>query len=431
MYDETNSAPPARVRGLLTAIAVAALVYFAAPSVRASSLPAGFTERNVITGLSAPNSFEFAPDGRIFICQQGGQLRVVDAAGTLLATPFITLTVSSTGERGLLGVALDPGFASNNYVYVYYTATTPTVHNRVSRFTANGNVAPAGSEVVLLDLDNRVGATNHNGGACSSAPTASSTSRSARTPTSNSQTLTNLLGKILRINSDGSIPTDNPFFNDPTPGIRKEIWAYGFRNPWRFTVPADVRHMLRRRRGQRDVGGSRHRHGREQLRMAWNGGEPLHRQRGMHGRPGHLRIQPQRHERGDHGRRVLSGRRLPALVSWRVLLRRFVEELHSLPRARAGNNVLSDNTFATGADGPVDIRYHDNAIWYTAINTGQLRRITYPSRSPLAGDWDFNTQSSIGLYTPTTGTFRFETRTRRAPRTSSSSSARSIRASWR
>src|SRR3970282_870971 len=104
-----------------------------------------------------------APDGRLFVAQQSGALRVVKN-GALLATPFLTVTVDSAGERGLLGVAFDPAFATNQYVYVYYTAKTPTIHNRVSRFTANGNVAVAGSEVAILDLES-LSATNHNGGA--------------------------------------------------------------------------------------------------------------------------------------------------------------------------------------------------------------------------------------------------------------------------
>ena len=96
---------------------------------------------------------QFAPDGRLFVCEQGGRLRVIKN-GALLSTPFLTVTVSSSGERGLLGVAFDPDFAVNQFVYVYYTATSPTIHNRVSRFTANGDVAAPGSEVVLLDLEN-------------------------------------------------------------------------------------------------------------------------------------------------------------------------------------------------------------------------------------------------------------------------------------
>ena len=126
----------------------------AAPTpAAAATLPAGFTEAQIAGGLASPTAMQFAPDGRLFVCEQGGRLRVIKD-GVLLPTPFLTLTVNSSGERGLLGVAFDPAFATNHFVYVYYTATTPTVHNRISRFTANGDVAVAGSEVVILDLDN-------------------------------------------------------------------------------------------------------------------------------------------------------------------------------------------------------------------------------------------------------------------------------------
>ena len=96
---------------------------------------------------------DFAPDGRLFVCLQGGQLRVIKN-GASVADSVCHLTVTSSGERGLLGVAFDPNFATNNFVYVYYTVTSPPMHNRVSRFTANGDVAVAGSEMVLLDLEN-------------------------------------------------------------------------------------------------------------------------------------------------------------------------------------------------------------------------------------------------------------------------------------
>ena len=107
---------------------------------------------------------EFAPDGRIFVAEQGGNLRVIKN-GSLLSTPFLHVDVDSTGERGLLGVAFDPDFASNRFVYVYYTTASSPIHNRVSRFTANGDVAVTGSESVLLELNDLSGATNHNGGA--------------------------------------------------------------------------------------------------------------------------------------------------------------------------------------------------------------------------------------------------------------------------
>jgi glucose/arabinose dehydrogenase len=201
----------------------------------AATLPAGFSEQLVAGGLSSPTAMKIAPDGRVFICLQGGQLRVVKN-GALLATPFVSLTVSSSGERGLLGVAFDPNFATNQYVYVYYTATTPSIHNRVSRFTANGDVAVQNSEVVILDLENLTSATNHNGGAIAFGLDGKLyVAVGDNATSSNSQTLNNRLGKMLRINPDGTIPADNPFYNTTT-GANRAIWALGLRNPFTFAM---------------------------------------------------------------------------------------------------------------------------------------------------------------------------------------------------
>src|SRR4051812_26298072 len=177
---------------------------------QAATVPAAFSDETVATGLSSPTAMAFAPDGRLFVCQQGGQLRVIKN-GSLLATPFLTVSVNSSGERGLLGIAFDPSFLSNHFVYVYYTATTPAVHNRISRFTANGDVAVSGSELMLMDLENLSSATNHNGGAMHFGPDGKlyiAVGENANRD--NAQTLANRLGKVLRINTDGSIPSDNP-----------------------------------------------------------------------------------------------------------------------------------------------------------------------------------------------------------------------------
>jgi glucose/arabinose dehydrogenase len=209
---------------------------------RAATLPAGFSETMIANGLSSPTAMDFAPDGRLFVCLQRGQLRVIKN-GSLLATPFLSLTVNFSGERGLLGIAFDPNFATNNFVYVYYTATTPAIHNRVSRFTANGDVAVAGSEVVLLDLEN-LSATNHNGGAIHFGPDGKLyVAVGENAVPSNSQTLTNRLGKFLRINSDGTIPSDNPFFNTAT-GVNRSIWALGLRNPFTFAFQPGTNRMF-------------------------------------------------------------------------------------------------------------------------------------------------------------------------------------------
>ena len=183
---------------------------------------------------------EFAPDGRLFVTQQGGQLRVIKN-GVLLPTPFLTLTVNSAGERGLLGIAFDPNFAANQFIYVYYTATTPAVHNRISRFKANGDVVDTSAgELVLLDFDNLSSATNHNGGALHFGIDGKLyAAHGDNANGSNAQTLNNLLGKIIRMNpvSDptAQIPTDNPFFATAS-GKNRLIWTLGLRNPFTFSI---------------------------------------------------------------------------------------------------------------------------------------------------------------------------------------------------
>jgi glucose/arabinose dehydrogenase len=175
----------------------------------------------------------FAPDGRLFVCLQDGQLRVIKD-GALLPTPFASLSVTLASERGLLGIAFDPDFSANHFVYVYYTTSTTPIHNRISRLTASGDVAAAGSETVVVDLDNLSSATNHNGGAIHFGPDGKLYAAVGENGNAaNAQTLNNRLGKILRINSDGTIPTDNPFFNTAT-GANRAIWALGLRNPFTF-----------------------------------------------------------------------------------------------------------------------------------------------------------------------------------------------------
>lgn len=212
---------------------VALSVLLASPA-SAATLPPGFSETLVAGGLQSATAMAIAPDGRIFVCEQGGTLRVIKN-GALLPVPFTSVTVNATGERGLLGVTFDPNFATNGYVYVYYTATSPTVHNRVSRFTAAGDVAVAGSETILMDLES-LGATNHNGGAIHFGRDGKLyIAVGENAVPSNAQTLSNRLGKILRINADGTIPDDNPFYATAT-GVNRSIWALGLRNPYTFAV---------------------------------------------------------------------------------------------------------------------------------------------------------------------------------------------------
>ena len=210
------------------------LIAICAAVIKAATVPAGFTDAVVASGLNVPTAMALAPDGRIFVCQQGGALRVIKN-GALLPTPFLTVNVDSQGERGLLGVAFDPNFVSNQLVYVYYTATTSTIHNRISRFTASGDVALAGSETIITELPNLSGATNHNGGAIHFGPDGLLyVAVGDNANGTNAQSLGTRLGKLLRITSTGGIPTNNPFFNTAT-GDNRAIWALGVRNPFTFS----------------------------------------------------------------------------------------------------------------------------------------------------------------------------------------------------
>ncbi|HVH26772.1 MAG TPA: PQQ-dependent sugar dehydrogenase [Vicinamibacterales bacterium] len=224
-------------------LVIAAALVWCSPvsSVRsATGLPPGFQDVLVVSGLSNPTAMQFSPDGRLFVAQQGGQLRVIKN-GVLLTTPFLTLSVNSSGERGLLGLAFDPNFASNQFVYVYYTATSPAIHNRISRFKANGDVVDTTvAEVVLLDFDNLSSATNHNGGAMHFGLDGKLyAAHGDNANGSNAQSLSNLLGKIIRMNPvadpTAQIPTDNPFFSTAS-GKNRLIWVMGLRNPFTFNV---------------------------------------------------------------------------------------------------------------------------------------------------------------------------------------------------
>ena len=219
---------PGRARARIAVLAALFMVVAAAP---AATVPDGFVDGIYVRVPSDATAMKFARDGRLFIAQQSGKLRVVQN-GTLLATPFLTVSVNSSGERGLLGIAFDPNFATNRFVYVYYTATRPVIHNRVSRFTANGNVAVPGSEVVLLNLNPLSSATNHNGGAIHFGNDGKLyIAVGDNVNGANAQTLGNLFGKILRLNRDGTIPADNPFFAQAS-GVNRAIWARGLRNPF-------------------------------------------------------------------------------------------------------------------------------------------------------------------------------------------------------
>jgi glucose/arabinose dehydrogenase len=204
----------------------------------AVTLPSGFTQSQVVSGLTDPTDMEFAPDGRLFVAEQAGRVRIVKPDGTLAKFLNISTKVDSTSERGLQALTFDPDFSTNHYVYLQYTkkatSTTPA-HNRVVRVTANGNKVVSGSEKLIFRLGNQNDA-HHMGGAIDFGADGKLyiATGDNETPT-NAQQLTNLFGKMLRINKDGTIPTGNPFYTTAS-GNNRAIWALGLRNPFKFAV---------------------------------------------------------------------------------------------------------------------------------------------------------------------------------------------------
>jgi glucose/arabinose dehydrogenase len=216
------------------------------PTVNSLPDPSGYTWQEVVSGLSQPEGLVNAGDGsgRLFIVEQAGLIRILQD-GAILEKPFLNLTqrVVCCGERGLLGLAFHPGYAENGYLYVNYTEeVSGKTYTVIARYTVSANdpnQADPGSEMRILHIDQPY--QNHKGGQLQFGPDGYlyiglGDGGSEGDPLGNGQSLETLLGKMLRIDVDYeepySIPADNPFVDG---GGLREIWAYGLRNPWRFS----------------------------------------------------------------------------------------------------------------------------------------------------------------------------------------------------
>lgn len=219
------------------------------------ALPQGFRADVVASGFNGATALEVAPDGRIFVCEQIGKLRVLKD-GKLMTKPFVTLPVDATWERGLIGVTVAPDFPKTPHVFVCYVAAKPYPHHVVSRFTARGDVAEPGSEKILLEGDDqrKLGGTipaGHQGGALHFGKDGKlyiaigdqTAGKPAQEPNS-------LLGRLLRINPDGSIPSDNSFYSKAG-GKYRAAWIRGLRNPFTFAVQPESGRLF-----INDVGGN-------------------------------------------------------------------------------------------------------------------------------------------------------------------------------
>ncbi len=211
----------------------------------------------VSAGLTQPLFITNAGDGsgRLFIVERAGRIRIIKN-GVLLSTPFLdihTIVNSSSSEQGLLTIAFHPQYTTNGLFYTVHTGQDGSlVLSKFARSQNNADLANANSMAPLLTIPHP-NQSNHNGGTLAFGPDeylywSTGDGGGAGDVSNNAQNLTVLLGKILRIDVNSGppygIPTDNPFFNSADPAVRKEIWAYGLRNPWRFSFDRQTGDMF-------------------------------------------------------------------------------------------------------------------------------------------------------------------------------------------
>ena len=216
------------------------------------------------TGFNDPVNIQHAGDDRLFIVEQGGIIKILNSDGTTNATPFLNVSslVSNGSEQGLLGLAFHPNYSANGFFYVYYTDTSgDTQISRYSVSAGDPDVADPGSEFPILDFTQN--ASNHNGGCLAFGSDgflyiASGDGGGTGDPGDRAQNTTILLGKMLRIDVDNpgggnnyGIPSSNPFAGSPTNA--QEIWAYGLRNPWKFSFDSVTNDLWIGDVGQFDV----------------------------------------------------------------------------------------------------------------------------------------------------------------------------------
>ncbi|MEM9825381.1 MAG: PQQ-dependent sugar dehydrogenase [Planctomycetota bacterium] len=214
----------------------------------------GFNIQTLATGLSGAVAMELLADGRILVAEQNGHVRVVKD-GKLLDQPMLSLPVEFNWERGLIGLTVHPDFPAQPYLYVLYVTDQPFSNHVISRFRVDGDRCDPASEQILLagDDQSKMGGfkpSGHQGGGMHFGPDGclyvGLGEQTAKTP---AQQMDTLPGKILRLNADGSIPTDNPFLGQ-TAGKYQSIWAIGCRNPFTFAFDSTSGMML-----INDVGG--------------------------------------------------------------------------------------------------------------------------------------------------------------------------------
>lgn len=203
---------------------------------------APFHREDILTNLDQPVAFTFLPDNRMLIAEKGGKILITSNINSLPITTstYMEITdIESSQERGLLDIVLDPDFAINSQFYVYYTKNS-TGKFRISKFTHLGNSGDINHEVVIWEDNEQYQGRYHYAGSLNFGKDGKLyLSTGDQEQSTDPQSLKNAHGKVIRINKDGSIPKDNPFYNAPGDTLQ-EIWAYGLRNPFRGRIDPET-----------------------------------------------------------------------------------------------------------------------------------------------------------------------------------------------
>lgn len=342
----------------------------------ADNPPPGFEVTTYATGLVEPTSIAFAPDGTLFVAERGGKLRIV-RNGALLADPAAQLEVFTSGEGGLLGLAVDPDFAESGDLFAF--ASVSAVEQQVLRLRIEDDRAV---EISVLRGNLPTAGGNHNGGAIDVGPDGMIYFAIGDTGTPElSQEVTSLAGKVARIDRDGTTPEDNPF-STPT-GTPRAAWATGFRNPFRMCFAPDGRLFVA------DVGSSDDRR-REEINLVQPGsdhGWPLAEGKASDLEslsPAYLDPLLAYADEGASvsGCAVYTGAVFPEEYRGDLFHLDFTS--HGLFRVVLdGDTVVSHTLFAPAANGPVDlIQGPDGALYWVELFSGEVRRLSYPAGEP-------------------------------------------------
>ncbi len=390
------------------ATALGLAVFFILPiSVHAATAPVGFSVNTVVSGLTLPTSFAFAPDGRIFIAQKGGSVRVVKN-GALLPTPLVTLPdVNDFADRGLESIALDPDFAHNGFVYLAYTYENTPGQNytgpktgRIIRLTTVGDTASLATKVVILGS---IGGDAAHPSCRNFATTSDCIPSDANTHSMgdmhfgqdgklyatlgdgagylsvdplalDAQDVNSLGGKIVRINSDGTGVADNPFWSGNGSDNRSKVWSLGHRNSYRFTMrPSDGKIFFG------DVGWATW----EELDVGAKGanyGWPCregHVATAYNCTPSSTATEPiyvYDHSAGSGS--VIGGSFPSSYFAGNYFFGDYSNDYIKRVVLNSNDTTASVNNFISQAGGPVDIQTGpDGNLYYAAINVGELRTV--------------------------------------------------------